>query len=100
MEIFGWISTVCFNICYLPQLYKIYRTKDVYSINVYMWYLQFIAHLTGLFYAVNITSFPLIINFIFGLFYSWLGILMYWVYRDPDKEYVRKILRDIKKELK
>jgi len=60
MELFGWIGTILFTMCYLPQLYRTYKTKDVKGVSLVMWLIQWIAHSSCLIYAISIKAFPMI----------------------------------------
>jgi len=65
-EIFGWIGTVLFMLCYIPQIAKTYKTKVVTDVSLGMWTIQWIAYTSCLIYAVTIQKTPLIVGYSIG----------------------------------
>ena len=80
MHIFGVISIILFAVCFVPQIVKIIRTKEVQGISVIMWWAVVIAHLTGLFYVVSLRGVILIISYGTGLVLSLstLGLVIFY----------------------
>lgn len=54
-ELFGYLYSFCFLVCYIPQIYKIIKTKNVEGISLWMFFLT-------------------ILGYIFQIMYQWLGI--------------------------
>lgn len=46
----GFVSLVCFTVCYIPQLLRTYRTRDVTGVSVLYWTILVIGYASGLFY--------------------------------------------------
>jgi uncharacterized protein with PQ loop repeat len=65
-EIFGWIGTVLFTLCYIPQIYRTYLTKQVNDVSLVMWLIQWVAYTSCLIYAVSIHAMPMIIGYCSG----------------------------------
>jgi len=68
MEYFGWVGTILFMICYVPQIYTTKKARDVSSMSLPMWLIQWAAYSSCLVYAVSIMSEPLM----FGYSMGWL----------------------------
>lgn len=82
MEFLGWIATVCFGICYYPQIYRSYKRKLVGDISVWPWILQTIGYLTGIGYGIYLRQWPLFIGYTHGLFCSIVFLILYWRYKN------------------
>lgn len=67
MESFGWIGTVLFMVCYIPQIVKGY-TSTLIGVSLWMWIIQWAAYTSCLVYALFLKSTPLI----FGYSMGWL----------------------------
>ena len=83
MELFGWIGTILFIICYLPQIYVTKRDRSIGSVSIGMWLIQWSAYTCCLIYAITIMSQPLM----FGYAMGWL-LTAWWLelarqYRKP-----------------
>lgn len=81
-EIFGYISALCFSLCYLPQLWKTWRTKQVADISVLMWIIQGMAYSSGLVYGWYLSSIPLVLNYSLGLVYTSIWLCMWYKYKN------------------
>ena len=72
MELFGWLGTVLFTLCYCPQIYRTYKTRQVQDVSLGMWLLQWAAYSSCLVYALSIKAQPLIMGYSLGwLFTAW-----------------------------
>lgn len=72
-EVFGWIGTLLFMVCYIPQIVRAYTTKSFNGISVSMWLIQWAAYTSCLVYAITIQSLPLA----FGYSIGWLMTAWY-----------------------
>ena len=68
MEIIGWIGSICFSICAMPQAYISYKQGHSRGISVITLLLWSIGEILTLYYVWN-TAFnlPLITNYLFNL---------------------------------
>ena len=68
MEIFGWLYTICFAICYIPQIVKTFETKKVEDISLSLFGLSLIGYLSALIYTINElnSNYILLLNYLFG----------------------------------
>ncbi len=81
--IFGWIYTIAFSICYIPQIVKTIKTKKVDDISISLFILSLIGYVSALIYAVGELNAPavLIANYIFGALCSTLMIALYYIFK-------------------
>jgi len=84
MDLFGWIYTIAFSICYIPQIIKTFKTKKVNDISLSLFTLSVVGYGSALVYCINELNAPfiLIINYTFGGVCSLLMILLYYLYRN------------------
>ena len=73
MIIVGWIYTLCFAICYIPQIVKSIRTKKVDDISVSLFVLSLLGYISAIIYTLSDIGFNLILitNYIFGAISSY-----------------------------
>ena len=81
MDIFGYLSAICFFLCYFPQIRKTHRTKSVGDISLGLWLLNWSAYMFGLAYGIGISAIPLILNYSNGLICGSIILWQYWRYR-------------------
>jgi len=84
MELLGWITTLTFSMCYLPQLYRSWKRKSVGDVSVWSWIIQTFGYSIGLRYGIWLKQGPLIFGYIEGLLCSIVFLIMYWKYRKDD----------------
>lgn len=73
----GWIATLLFTICYVPQMLKTYRTKTVEGLSFRLLFISFIANIFALVYAFRIQQPPLQIKYILALLFLSGCIFLY-----------------------
>ena len=81
MELFGYLSAICFAVSYLPQIFKTAKRKKVKDISLWLWVLNALAYTFGLIYGLGLTELPLILNYGFGLICGSIILWQYWRYR-------------------
>jgi uncharacterized protein with PQ loop repeat len=78
-EVFGWISAISFAVCGIPQAVKCYRDGHSEGISHGLLILWMLGEVTGIGYAISLTSFPLFVNYLFnGIFVSIMLRYKYW----------------------
>ena len=84
MEIIGWVYTICFAICYIPQIVKSLKTKNVNDISVSLFILSLLGYISAIIYTLSDIGFNLILitNYIFGAICSLLMIIIFLCYKD------------------
>ena len=83
MDIVGWFYTICFAICYMPQIYKSLTTKKVDDVSVSLFILSLIGYICAIIYTLSDIGFNLILitNYVFGAICSLLMIIIFLCYR-------------------
>ncbi len=83
MDIVGWFYTICFAICYMPQIYKSIITKKVDDVSVSLFILSLIGYICAIIYTLSDIGFNLILitNYVFGAICSLLMIIIFLCYR-------------------
>lgn len=67
--IFGYLYLACFTVCYVPQIYNIYKHKNVEGLSITMFAISiigYIAFLTDLIIR-NTAAIPYVLNCIIGV---------------------------------
>jgi MtN3 and saliva related transmembrane protein len=84
MIIIGWLYTICFAICYIPQIVKSLTTKKVDDISVSLFVLSLLGYISAIIYTLSEIGFNpiLITNYIFGAICSLLMIIIFLCYKD------------------
>lgn len=84
MIIVGWFYTLCFAICYIPQIVKSIKTKKVNDISVSLFILSLLGYISALVYTLGDIGFNIILvtNYIFGALCSLIMIITYLCYRN------------------
>lgn len=83
IEFFGWSYTVCFAICYIPQLVKSFITKKVDDVSLSLFVLSLFGYICALIYAIYKleSNLILLLNYSFGGFCSLLMIILFLLYK-------------------
>ena len=77
-QILGWIATILFTVCYIPQFRKLLKTKSVDGVSFLFLFIPVIANIIALGYATLINQKPLQIKYILGLTFSTICCVIYW----------------------
>jgi len=67
-DVLGWIATILFSVCFIPQILKTYRTRKVDGLSFRLLLLSFVANIIALWYATLIKQPPLQIKYIIAIF--------------------------------
>lgn len=83
MIVIGWLYTICFAICYIPQIVKSLTTKKVDDISVSLFVLSLLGYISAIIYTLYEIGFNaiLITNYIFGAICSLLMIIIFLCYK-------------------
>ena len=76
----GWLTTILFSACYVPQLWKTFKTKKVGDVSGTQWVLQLIGYGCGILFASNMREPILITGYSWGFLCNALFIIMYTKY--------------------
>ena len=80
MKIIGLIAQFLFIVCYFPQIYQVYKTKQVKDLSILMWVLVTFAYIGMLIYISQYKDIILILGYAIGLVCTLsilIGILIY-----------------------
>ena len=83
MEIIGWFYTLCFAICYIPQIVKSLSTKKVDDVSVSLFILSLLGYISAILYTLSDIGFNpiLITNYVFGGICSLSMIIIFLCFR-------------------
>ena len=83
MDIIGWFYTLCFAICYIPQIYKSLKTKKVDDVSVTLFMLSLTGYIAAIVYTLGEIGLNIILmtNYIFGSLCSLIMIITFFYYR-------------------
>jgi|SRR3989344_1968344 len=73
----GWIATVLFTVCYIPQITKTYRSKTIDGLSFWLLFISFIANIVALIYATMIEQPPLQIKYSLALIFLFACLYLY-----------------------
>ncbi len=76
-QVLGWIATILFTICYIPQIMKTHRTGTIDGLSFRLLFISFIANIVALCYATLIKQRPLQIKYILAMVFLSGCIYMY-----------------------
>lgn len=63
----GWLATILFTACYVPQIVKTIRTKNLSGVSIWLFVIQFMANIVALAYASMIHQAPLQVKYSLAL---------------------------------
>jgi uncharacterized protein with PQ loop repeat len=83
-EFFGVIMAGCFVICYIPQIFKIFKTKSSKDLSLLFVIMPMIGYISGLLYLVLSQSFVLwlVLNYTIGLVMTIFLLVIYYKYKN------------------
>lgn len=73
----GWIATILFTVCYIPQMIKTYRTKTIDGLSFRLLIISFVANIVALWYATLIGQPPLQIKYVLAMVFLGGCIYLY-----------------------
>jgi MtN3 and saliva related transmembrane protein len=79
-EIIGYLAAICTTISFIPQVYKIIKTKDTSSISFSMYLIFNMGILSWLFYGILLESLPIILANSVTILLS--GSVLFFKWRD------------------
>jgi uncharacterized protein with PQ loop repeat len=85
VEFLGWMTTFLFNFSYVPQIYKICKTKEVEDIS--LGYLVFLlcAYICGLIYSTSIKAWPIVFSHGIGIACVIVYFVLYLKYKKVNR---------------
>jgi uncharacterized protein with PQ loop repeat len=84
MEIIGWVGSICFSICAIPQAYQSIKKKHSRGINYSTLWLWAIGEVCMIIYEFNdIPSLPRLSNYLFNI--GSLAVILYYKHFPKDE---------------
>lgn len=83
MVVIGWLYTICFAICYIPQIVKSLSTKKVDDVSVSLFILSLLGYIAAIIYTLSEIGFNLILitNYVTGAVCSLIMVIIFLCYR-------------------
>ena len=81
MDYFGWLGSMLFIFCYVPQIWRTYRLKHVEGVSLGMWLIQWAAYTSCLAYSIAIQAKPLMFGYSIGWLMTAWFLELYRQYR-------------------
>ena len=83
MTIFGWIYTIAFSICYIPQIVKTFKTKKVEDISISLFTLSIVGYTAAIGYTILRVGFDFwwLFNYIASCISAITMVVVYFKYR-------------------
>ena len=76
-QFLGWVATVLFTVCFIPQIIKMRKSKTVDGLSFLFLFITLVANSVALVYAVLIEQMPLQIKYILALVFLVPCIVLY-----------------------
>jgi len=76
-NVLGWIATVLFSICFVPQILKTYRTKTIDGLSFRLLFISLVANVVALIYAILIKQPPLYVKYVLAIICLVICIVLY-----------------------
>jgi len=73
----GWIATILFSICYIPQILKTRKAKSIEGLSFLLLFISFVANIIALWYATLIKQPPLQVKYVFGIIFVGICLALY-----------------------
>jgi uncharacterized protein with PQ loop repeat len=75
----GWVYTICFTICFIPQIVKSYKTQKVDDVSLSLFILSLIGDICATIYSLGTIGVDVILltNYSFGILCSLIMITIY-----------------------
>jgi len=82
-DFFGMVMASCFIICYIPQIYKTFKTQSVQDLSLLYIIISMIGYISGIMYLVLSQSFILflVLNYSLGLIMTIFLMVAYYKFK-------------------
>lgn len=81
MKVLALVSLLCFTLCFIPQLWRTYSTKDVRGLSPSLWALVVLGYATGLMYVATLRDPLLVATYAIGLVCATGVLAGCWLFR-------------------
>lgn len=74
----GWVATILFTVCYIPQIARILKAKTVDGVSATFFGIQLLANFVALGYALRLGQWPLEVKYVLGIVFVIAVLLVYY----------------------
>jgi MtN3 and saliva related transmembrane protein len=99
IALLGWVATTCFTACYLPQIFKTFKRKEVGDVSLWQWLIQLLGYSIGFVYGIALNQMPLIIGYACGWFCTVWFLFLYYKYRNNQMPKSRSLTKRERKSI-
>ena len=78
-DILGWIATILFTVCYIPQIMKTRKTKTIEGLSFRLLFISLLANVIALWYTILIKQPPLQVKYILAMIF--VGVCLFFYLR-------------------
>ena len=78
-QILGWVATVMFTVCYIPQVIKTIKSGTIDGVSISLFAIQFLANIVALIYALLIGQPALIVKYALAI--ALVGLVLIVIYQ-------------------
>lgn len=82
IPILGWLGSILFALCGVPQAIKAYREKHARGLDWTFLMMWLFGELFCIIYAVDLKAWPLVFNYVFNL----LSLFVILIYKVKDRK--------------
>ena len=79
-ELIGWLSTICFSLCAMPQVIRCFKNKHGRDIPWDLTIIWTLGEIFAIIYVLPIRDYPLLCNYFLNLLL--LSIIIYYKVKD------------------
>lgn len=80
MEILGWVGSICFCLCALPQAIYCWRHKTAEGLSWWFLWMWFVGEIATFIYVFPKGCMPLLVNYVLN--FILLLVIMYYKFKD------------------
>lgn len=86
-DLAGYLAAAASTCVLIPQIYRMYRTKEVEDVSIYMLFLTIIAQVLWIVYGYLREDFILFISSVVALLFGIISVILWYRYREiPSNE--------------
>lgn len=83
IETLGWVSSICFAICGIPQALLSFQQKHSRGVSWIFLFLWIFGEILGTVYAIAISAYPLVLNYVVSFICACV-IVWYKIFGDKN----------------
>ena len=83
-QVLGWIATIMFTVCYIPQVIKTIKSGTIDGVSISLFVIQFLANIVALIYALLIGQPALIVKYALAI--GLVGLVLIVIYQTARRQ--------------